>query len=852
MAARKPKTPPAPPTEQEKRQAAEDRERKTSSRLPLIGEGWNRGVDITTPLARTSSCTACPLHVGVTTVCMPPRSLGEPKGGVLVVQSAPTQADDKEGMIAQNGLTDKVITAVTSHHAGPLHITNALGCASSPPFEDETVAACRPYLTSDILALAPDRIIAIGDAAAKALFGHKVQAMGMRRSWGHVMGIPVFVIMGPGITVHNRIAEGWWKQDIKWSCTATVEPLTEGTVHVLKTGQEVTDWVQTIPMGQQVEVDIEYRGDYWHGDFELLCLGACVDPANPVVITGAAAHQGKAALKEWLEDPRYFKAGHNFKSDRHGIWRSLGIDVKGVSVDTLNWARMRESDNPAGLKALAWNVGWGGYAGDAIEEAEDQEKTKAGKDYGKIEPDVLHRYNARDVVVTRRVREWLQPQMARFAGTWQGLARPAQHALGHVERWGALLSADNVRTYDRWLHERLERTDASLRALPGLPPEFNPASPLQVSKHLFQTMGMMPDPKWKNASGYSVGKEVLEALKDEHPIIPILQAHSNYRTQIKNYGNKMVAHIGYDGRVHSSYRIVRSGRLGSAAPNLQNICAPGVKPGDKGYAELQAEDEGIWARGCWVASPGHLLVNLDYAQAELRVAAMLSEDEVMGAAFETGYDFHRMTASAAFGVAPQDVTAEQRTAAKGINFALTFGMDEFGLAATAGLTVVKAKELLDALLSKYVKFAAWRKLQIATAERTGESFVRWAPPGSGIEWTHRRNIWQIGEKGLDKRGKGEKKHAINVALNNPIQNMANCFSLASLTEVVRWILDEDIPARLVITVHDSLVLEAREDIAEEVGHQVAKIMTQWPSGCVKLKADLEIGPDWGHLTKVGK
>lgn len=836
----------------DQRVAAEERERKTSTHLPLIGDGWARGVEKASPAARTSDCNLCPFHVGVTTVCMPPLSLSPGTGGILVVQSSPTRADDVVGEVCQTGLTAKIVGEVSKHFDGLVHLTNAISCSSAPPFEDGPIEACRPYVTSDILDLKPDRIVVLGDVAARSVFGHKVQTMGMRRSWGHVMGIPVFVIMHPGVTVHNRIADGWFKTDIKWAVTAEVHPLSEGTIHVLKTGQEVEDWVKTLPIGQEVEVDIEYRGDYWIGDFELLCLGACVDPSAPVVITGKAAHEGKAALKEWLEDSRYLKVGHNFKSDRHGIWRALDIDVRGVSVDTLMWARMRESDSPAGLKALAWNVGWGGYAGDAIDEAEDQEKTKSGKDYGRIEPDKLHQYNARDVVVTHHVRKWLQPQITRFSGTWEGLARPAQNALGHVERWGALLSADNVRTYDRWLQERLQRTDALLRAVPGVPEGFNPASPMQVSKHLFQTVGLMPDPSWKNTQGYSVGAETLTALKDQHPLVPLLIEHVNYHTQLKNYGNKMLAHIGHDGRVHSSYRIVRSGRLGSSEPNLQNICAPGVKPGDKGYEELKDQDEGIWARGCWVASPGHLLVNLDYAQAELRVAAMLSGDETMAAAFEAGHDFHKMTGSAAFGVPPEEVTAEMRKVSKGINFALTFGMDEFGLAATAGITVAKAKELMSSLLSKYVKFAAWQKQQIATAERTGESFVRWAPEGSPLEWVHRRNIWKIGEKNSDKMGKKDRKHAVNVALNNPIQNMANCFSLASLTEVVRWILDEDVPARLVITVHDSLVLEAREDVAEEVGHKVAAIMTQWPSGCVNLKADLEIGPDWGHLTKVGK
>ncbi len=471
------------------------------------------------------------------------------------------------------------------------------------------------------------------------------------------------------------------------------------------------------------------------------------------------------------------------------------------------------------------------------------------KDYGKIPPDDLHLYNARDVVATRRVREWLEPQTSRYDATWNGIGRSAQHALGMVERWGALLSEDNVRTYDRWLTGRIEGLDQKMAGM-GVPKDFNPNSPLQLQKLLFGDLGIKPNPRRITPKGKpQLNADALEEMKDKHPIIPLLLEYKGYRTQKSTFGLGLLKHIGYDGRVHTEYSIVRSGRLGSSAPNLQNQPSPGIKPGETGWEEKRGEDQGVWAKGCWVAPEGYSLVQVDFGQAELRIAAMLAGDEVMAAAFEAEHDFHKMTASASFNVRPEDVTSEQRRISKSTNFALTFGMDEYGLAGTTGLPIQKCKDILNNLFGKYKKFKAWQDREIATAERTGESFVRWNPC-KGIDWVHRRNIYQIGEKGIDKTAEKTRKHAKNIALNGPIQTIANYFSLASLVETVRVIEDEDWPAKLVLTVHDSMVAEVRDDRAEEFGRRMQQIMTSFPSGCVKLKADLEIGKNWGELYKV--
>lgn len=827
------------------------RQAKTSPRFPLVGPTWFKGVDIAAPSPRNPGCMACALHATARNVCLD--GLGDP-GGVLLVSSTPTRNEDLSGEPSRGGQNIELLSLVGKHYKGPWRLVYAVACAGgriAPPADKKLhktwvnpIEACRPYLTAEI-DKGYERIVALGDVAARALTGLRIDPLGVRRGWGEVRGIPTFFTLHPGVAFHNRFVADWFREDLKWALTATPLPRPKGEVRVLLTPLEVRAFLAELTR-DIVIVDIEHEGHLWDDRFRLLCISMCQDPEAPIVIPADVAFSTKDDLKKWLEDPTRWKGGQAIKHDRQGIFRALGIDLAGVHSDTLAQAHQRESDAPASLGAQAWVVGMGGYKGEAHDQAEDDAE---GMNFGKVEPDILHQYAARDVSVNLLVHRWQKPRVAKYLPTWEGLLRPTLWALGHVERWGATLSSDNVKAYDRWLVEHLTTIEAKIRAHEKVPDGINLGASAQVSKLLFEIIGLRPNPKWKNSQGYSVDKETLKALEGKHPLIPLLQAANNYRTQRKNYGLKMIEEIGYDGKVHTTYKIVRSGRLSSSDPNMQNISSPGVKPGEKDYDLLSPDDEGIWARGCWVAPPGHVLVNLDYAQQELRIAAMLSGDEDMAAAFEAGHDFHTMTAAEAFEISPGDVNAEQRRVAKVINFALVFGMDEFGIAKGANITVARASSLLDSLLGKYKKLAAWRRGEVSKAERLGESVGLWAP-SPHINWVCRRNIWQIGELGDGKDADGHRKHAKNQALNHPIQNVANCFSMASLHAAVQWIKDENIPARLTITVHDSLVLEVPESMALDVARQVQAIMVSWPSGIVKLKADIEVGPDWGTLRKV--
>jgi DNA polymerase-1 len=355
-----------------------------------------------------------------------------------------------------------------------------------------------------------------------------------------------------------------------------------------------------------------------------------------------------------------------------------------------------------------------------------------------------------------------------------------------------------------------------------------------VADLLYNKLGLTCEIK-TDTGQQSVKAEALEALADKHAIVPLLLSLSRVKKQRSTYGLSMLEHISeVDGRVHTTFNMVRSARLSSKSPNVQNITAP-EEPGG----------EGEWARGCFVAAPGNKLVSLDYAQQELRVAAMLSGDETMAASFEAGHDFHTMTAAAAHGVSPDAVTKEQRRVGKSLNFAIIFGQSEYGIARSIDSTKERAAELMATLLGRYSKFAAWRRGRVADAEVNGILWTEWG------DWCFRRSVYGIGETARGKAADRIRKHWRNVAMNNPIQCIANCFCLASLTEAVRWTREERHEVKVVMTVHDSLLFECPEGLVDEVVREGRRIMLQWPSGVVKLKVDAEVGADWGRMVKVG-
>jgi DNA polymerase-1 len=388
----------------------------------------------------------------------------------------------------------------------------------------------------------------------------------------------------------------------------------------------------------------------------------------------------------------------------------------------------------------------------------------------------------------------------------------------------------------------MQKARTELAQYPQVPADLNTKSPKQMVDLLFGTLKLpvlvKTESKQPSASGDVIAQ--LVKMKPEVRCLPHILSLQQARAQRDMYGIGQLKHIGYDGRVHTKYKIVRSGRLSSSEPNLQNLKAP-----DDDDA---VEDAGKWARGCYVPPEDHDILILDYSQNELRVACALSGDDDMAAAFAAGVDFHTATAQQIF--RGQVITKLMRRVAKAVNFAIVFGGNEYTVADQLGIEPAKAKEYVLAQEAAFPKLAAWRREIVRQAHQTGMSWAIWDREG----WTHRRYLTNLALAGGERQSKAIQKlvrHEEAVAQNNPVQNIANCFGLAALARTVAWLLDSGAPAELNLTVHDSLVLYTRRDVTLEVAHEVQRIMTGFDLGIVSLKVDAEVGErDMGHTRKL--
>ena len=464
------------------------------------------------------------------------------------------------------------------------------------------------------------------------------------------------------------------------------------------------------------------------------------------------------------------------------------------------------------------------------------------KDFRKIPANRLRWYNGCDASSTLALYKWQRERMGPFQGTWEKLLNPALTALGHVERWGAVLSEENVRAYDAYLAGRIEKARAELAQFPEFPADLNPLSPSQIQAFLYETLKLPVINKTK-AKNPSTDADTLRDLLKAHPDRPVLEPFIALKAAAdmrKMYGLGQLKWVGYDGRVHPTFNMIRSGRLSCKAPNLQNLKTPDD--------DDEVEDDGKWAKGCYTApSEDHLIVNLDYSQQELRVACMLSGDEVMAEQFASGVDFHTGTAVRMLGKTVAEVSKLDRRIAKICNFLVVFGGGADALAGMLKIGKPLAQDYIDSYYATFKRLGAYLQQCVRDARASGSSWAVWKPHG----WAHRRMVTDVGLTGDTKYAKGLRGHCERVAMNNPIQNVANCFSLASIARAVSYVLDTGVPAEVNLPVHDSIAMYVRRSHWQEVAHEVRRLMLAYETGIVKLKVDAEVGErDLGHMRKV--
>ena len=330
---------------------------------------------------------------------------------------------------------------------------------------------------------------------------------------------------------------------------------------------------------------------------------------------------------------------------------------------------------------------------------------------------------------------------------------------------------------------------------------------------------MLPSGR-KTKTGWSTNADVLDKLRDKHPIV---NAILDYRTLTKlksTYAEGLLKVIGEDGRIHTSFQmtVTDTGRLSSREPNLQNIPI--------------RKKLGAQIRGMFVAAPGKVLVDADYSQIELRLLAHISDDETMRAAFVSGEDIHAVTASQVFDTPLSEVTPAQRSRAKAVNFGIVYGISAFSLAQDIGVYQNEAKAYMDAYLAKYHGVRSYMERIKEEARRDGYVTTLYG---------RRRALPELKSSNFNIRAFGER-----VALNMPIQGTAADIIKLAMVRVWRRLRDEKLAAKLLLQVHDELIVECPEDEAERVSALLQEEMEHAAQLSVPLTAEVHTGRSWAE------
>jgi DNA polymerase-1 len=521
-----------------------------------------------------------------------------------------------------------------------------------------------------------------------------------------------------------------------------------------------------------------------------------------------------ARLKPLLEAQDAKIIGQHLKYDRH-ILAHYGIALGGVADDTLLQSYVLEAHQPHELGSLATR-----HLGLATLSYDDVTGKGAARiGFEQVEIARATEYAAEDADVTLRVRDALAPRIAASAGlefVYRQIELPVADILFRMERAGVLLDRTLLAVQSGELGVKM--LAAEQRAFQEAGQPFNLGSPKQIGDILFVQKGL-PVIKKTPSGAPSTDEETLEQLALDHPIA---RAILDYRALAKlksTYTDKLPQMIDRKtGRVHTSYSQATAvtGRLASSEPNLQNIPARTA--------------EGRRIREAFIAPPGHVLLSADYSQIELRIMAHLSDDAGLLTAFAEDRDIHAATAAEVFGVPLDAVNAEQRRMAKVINFGLIYGMSAFGLASQLNLERAAAQAYIDRYFTRYPGVADYM-------QRTREA----ARSRGYVETVFGRRLYlpEINAKNPQRRQGAER-----AAINAPMQGTAADLIKLAMIAVQRWLDAQQLGSRLLLQVHDELVLEVPQGELDRVRTELPALMCEVATLKVPLRVGIGAGRNW--------
>jgi DNA polymerase-1 len=521
-----------------------------------------------------------------------------------------------------------------------------------------------------------------------------------------------------------------------------------------------------------------------------------------------------AALRPWFENPARAKLAQNAKYDLH-VLRNHGVRVAGVLHDTLLQSYVLESHRPHDMDSLAMRHL--GVKTITYEEVAGKGAHQIGFDQVSLE--CATEYSAEDADVTLQLHEVMHARLqaeSSLGRVYRDIEMPVLPVLLTMERTGVLIDGRLLEAQSGELGRRMLELERQSHELAGQP--FNLNSPKQLQEILF---GQQKLPVLKKTPGGtpSTDEEVLEQLALDHPLPKRILEYRAMSKLKSTYADKLPRMVNAaTGRVHTNYSQATAvtGRLSSTDPNLQNIPVRTA--------------EGRRIREAFVAPPGSRIVSADYSQIELRIMAHLSGDASLLTAFQAGEDVHRATAAEIFGAAPADITSEQRRYAKVINFGLIYGMSAFGLASQLGIERAAAQQYMDRYFARYPGVAEYMQRTRHAAREQGY-----------VETVFGRRL-HLPE--IRAQNQGRRQGAERAAINAPMQGTAADLIKLAMIAVQAWLEAEGLGSRMIMQVHDELVLEVPEAELDRVTERLPVLMAGVARLAVPLLVDVGVGDNW--------
>ena len=587
---------------------------------------------------------------------------------------------------------------------------------------------------------------------------------------------------------------------------------------------ELRRWRKKLENAELSAVDTETTGlDYMQA--ELVGISVSVTPGEAAYIPVSHDYPGApdqldretvlAELKPWLENPDAPKVGHHIKFDTHILAR-YDIALAGIAHDTMlesyvldSTATRHDMDSTARKYLGVTTTSFEEVAGKGARQLT----------FNQVPLETAGHYAAEDADITLRLHLAMWEQLKRnpeLLKMYQEIEIPLISVLQHMEHTGVLIDTFMLARQSTELAQRMQELEQQCHDAAGGP--FNVASPKQLQEILFERLELPVIRKTPKGQP-STAEDVLQELADDYPLPRLILEHRSLAKLKSTYTDKLPGQVDpTTGRIHTSYHqaVAATGRLSSSDPNLQNIPIRTA--------------EGRRIRQAFIAPKGHSLIAADYSQIELRIMAHLSGDPSLLRAFAEDQDIHQATAAEVFGVALDQVSKDQRRSAKAINFGLIYGMSAFGLARQLNIGRGEAQDYVNMYFERYPGVKAYMDNTRQLAKEQGY-----------VETAFGRRLY-LPE--INSRNGQRRQYAERSAINAPMQGTAADIIKLAMIKVDHWLAESSLDARLIMQVHDELIVEVADPVAARVQEELVKRMSGAATLKVPLKVEAACGINW--------